>query len=151
MPKIQNSKEQKKDILMRKMSISKKARAIILLDLRDESVKIFLRDACRMLDIALIESYSSEDIFGSDACISDGLWVLDLVSLMKESVVPIVPKAHALIASLHEFDPMKFEGNAFIYESVNPYLIFEKLVRYLENIRYAGDRRTLIANVEKTF
>ncbi len=55
---------------------------------------------------------------------------------MKQSVVPIVTRGHPLISSLREFDPMKFEGNAFIAESLNKYLIFEKLIRYLENIRY---------------
>lgn len=70
---------------------------------------------------------------------------------MKHSVVPIVPKDHSLITSLREFDPMKFEGNAFIYDTVNSYLIFEKLICYLENIRYVGDKRTLLNNIGKTF
>jgi hypothetical protein len=46
---------------------------------------------------------------------------------------------------------MKFEGNAFLFATADKYLIFEKLIRYLENIRYAGDKRTLLGNVEKTF
>jgi hypothetical protein len=46
---------------------------------------------------------------------------------------------------------MKFEGNAFLFATADKYLILEKLIRYLENIRYAGDRRTLINNVGKTF
>ena len=86
-----------------------------------------------------------------DACITDGRGSMDLVNLMKHSIVPIVPRIHPLVLSLREFDPMKFEGNAFIYESENPYLIFEKLIRYLENVRYVGDKRTLLNNVGKTF
>lgn len=70
---------------------------------------------------------------------------------MKHYVIPIIVKDHPLSMSLSEFEPMKFQGNAFIYESMNPYLIFEKLVRYLENIRYMGDKRILLNNVGKTF
>jgi hypothetical protein len=48
------------------------------------------------------------------------------------------------------FNPMKFEGNAFIFEEATSYLMFEKLVRYLENIRYPWDKRTLLQNLENT-
>jgi hypothetical protein len=44
---------------------------------------------------------------------------------------------------------MKFEGNAFIFDSINEFQMFEKLIRALENMRYAGDKRMLLANVEK--
>lgn len=151
MPKIPNQKEQKRETVIRKFGFPKSVRAVIFLDIQDESVQNFLREAAMVLNIGIIDSYSDEDVAGYDACITDGIGDINLVQLTKLSVVSILPKSHPLIASFSEFDPMKFEGNAFIYESLNPYLIFEKLIRYLENIRYAGDKRTLMTNVAKTF
>jgi hypothetical protein len=45
---------------------------------------------------------------------------------------------------------MKFEGNAFLFEEKNEFQMFASLVRYLENIRYPGDRKTLLNNVVET-
>lgn len=151
MPKTQNIKEQSRDTLVRKLWLPKNIRAIILIDISDTITREFIISACDTLGVAHVETLDKEDIAGYDAVITDGAGDLDLVSLIQSSVVPILPRTHALSASFREFDPMKFEGNAFIYESVNPYLVFEKLVRYLENVRYAGDKRTLLNNLNKTF
>ena len=151
MQKIQTSHDQHRVALMRKLWADRSTRALILLDIRDPEVKKFLSDAAPLLNITLSETLDSDSLGGYDACITDGLGDLDLVNLVKHSVVPILPQDHALIQSFREFDPMKFEGNAFIFSSVNSYLIFEKLIRYLENIRYPGDKRTLLNNVGKTF
>jgi hypothetical protein len=45
---------------------------------------------------------------------------------------------------------MKFEGNAFLFEKVDEYQMFASLVRYLENVRYPGDKRTLLKNVSES-
>lgn len=151
MPKAQNQKDLKKEALMRKLGATKSTRALIYLDVQDETTQSFLSEASKYLDIILIRDYSAEDAPWYDAIITDGISGIDLVSMVQQGIVPILSRTHPLIQSFREFDPMKFEGNAFIYESVNPYLIFEKLIRYLENIRYAGDKRTLLNNVNKTF
>jgi len=44
---------------------------------------------------------------------------------------------------------MKFDGNAFLFEKVDEYQMFAALVRYLENVRYPGDKRTLLKNVSE--
>ena len=136
---------------MRKTASPKATRAIIILDTQDEILLSFLKEAAPHIAITLVDTVDPENLSGYDACISDGMGDIDLVHLMKHGVVPLVTRSHPLIASLREFDPMKFEGNAFIAESLNTYLIFEKLIRYLENIRYTGDKRTLLNNVGKTF
>jgi hypothetical protein len=151
MPKVQTQKDQKKETLMRKIGATRSTRACIILDIADKSISEFLIAGSQYLDIKLIEHPEVDDLWGYDAIITDGLSGVDLVHSVQAGIVPIIPRDHPLIASFREFDPMKFEGNAFIYESVNLYLIFEKLVRYLENIRYAGDKRTLLNNVNKTF
>lgn len=45
---------------------------------------------------------------------------------------------------------MQFEGNAFIYETLETFPLFEKIIRAFENMRYAGDRRVLLKNVIQT-
>lgn len=45
---------------------------------------------------------------------------------------------------------MKFEGNAFLFDPANQFQMFAALVRYLENVRYPGDKRTLVKNVSET-
>lgn len=151
MPKAQNQKDQKKEALIRKLGATKSTRAFIYMDVEDEIVQNFLLEASKYLDIVLIQDYIAEDAPWYDAIITDGVSDIDLVSIVQQGIVPILSRTHPLIESFREFDPMKFEGNAFIYETVNPYLIFEKLIRYLENIRYAGDKRTLLNNIQKTF
>jgi hypothetical protein len=44
---------------------------------------------------------------------------------------------------------MKFEGNAFLFDEKNEYQIFAALIRFLENVRYPGDKKTLLQNVMK--
>jgi hypothetical protein len=65
--------------------------------------------------------------------------------------VPILPKENHLSVSLHEFDPMHFEGNSFLFVKMNPYAIFEKIISYLENIKFPEDKRILLKNVSNTF
>jgi hypothetical protein len=74
-----------------------------------------------------------------------------MISLVQATVVPILPIKNNFATNFSEFDPMKFSGNAFLFEQTDIYHIFEKLIRFLENIRYAGDRRTLMENLKKTF
>ena len=151
MPQTLTQKDHSRSALLRKLEVPKNTRAIVYLDIIDRDTHAFLKEAGKYLNIVFMSHGEKVDGEECDACITDGCWDLDLVNLMKHSVVPIVPKDHSLITSLREFDPMKFEGNAFIYDTVNSYLIFEKLICYLENIRYVGDKRTLLNNIGKTF
>jgi hypothetical protein len=83
------------------------------------------------------------------------MWITDtadtaipILELSKNRIVPIVPKMDEYADVFSEFDPMKFTGNAFIFQTVNQFQMFEKLIRALENMRYAGDKRMLLENVE---
>ncbi len=150
---------QKDDIrskILRQHNYGFKSRALILLDISDREIHDFLLEAAKVLDIVLIPSVGREEEKSEyawfDAYISDGISLnIDMVALVQAWVVPIIPIENSFPKVFLEFDPMKFEGNAFLYKSVNKYLIFEKLIRYLENIRYTGDKRTLLNNLEKTF
>ena len=148
---IKNQKEENRAKLAKSLGLPKNTRAIILSFVKDESIKLFLREVCGALSLTLVTGIDDLAVEWADAFITD---VFDddlpLEALLGHHVVPIVPKNPHFDKVFKEFNPMKFEGNAFIFEEPNQYLIFEKLVRYLENIRYAGDKRTLLQNIEKT-
>ena len=91
-----------------------------MLDISDPLIREFLQKAGKELDISFIEQTG----------------FLDIVALVKAGVTPILPKKNAFGSNFSEFDPMKFTGNAFLFESTESYHILEKLVRYLENVRY---------------
>ncbi len=148
---IKNQKEENRTLLTKSLGLPKNTRAIILSFVEDDELRAFLRDACSALGVVFLTSKDDLALHGADAFITDGFHTdLPLPELMKHIVVPIVPKDAKHEKSFKEFNPMKFEGNAFIFDEVNTFLVFEKLVRYLENIRYSGDKRTLLQNVEKT-
>jgi hypothetical protein len=148
---IKNMKEEKRVILTKSLSLPKNTRAIVLCYIQDESLKEFLRDAANALWVSLLTGIDDKAREGADAFITD---VLDesvpFDELLKNIVIPIIPRDKRYEKTLTEFNPMKFEGNAFIFEEANKFLMFEKLVRYLENIRYPWDKRTLLQNIEKT-
>lgn len=77
-------------------------------------------------------------------------WV-DVVKNMVAWIVPIMPEKNTYSWILKDFNPMKFEGNWFFWKKHSPYCIFEKIITYLENIKFPEDKRTLIKNVTNTF
>ena len=154
--KKSSQKDEIRSKILREMSVSPKSRALILIDIADADIVGFLFEVGKSLDIAMVvatwSAWEKWVYAGYDAVISDGVSShLDMVALVQSGVVPILPVESAFSTLFTEFDPMRFVGNAFLFATVDKYLIFEKLVRYLENIRYAGDKRTLMTNLEKTF
>lgn len=146
-----NHKEEKRAILMKSLSLPKHTRSIVLCYIKDEEVKEFLRDACSALSVTLLTWIDDTAIEGADAFITDHLdESIPLATLLQHVTIPIVPKDKQFEKVFTEFNPMKFEWNAFIFESCNKFLVLEKLIRFLENIRYPGDKRTLLQNIEKT-
>ncbi len=150
-PNIKNQKEEKRAALLRSLALPKTTRAIIVSYVHDETLMISLRDACEAIGVKLVTGIDETVIAWADAFITDQLdETVPLKDLMKNHVVPILPQSEEHAKTFIEFNPMKFEGNAFLFESVNIYTLFEKVVRYLENIRYPWDKRTLLQNIEKT-
>ena len=76
---------------------------------------------------------------------------IEVGKCMKANIVPIMPEKNVFSGILKEFSPMKFEGNGFFWKNDNPYCMFEKVVAYLENIKFPEDRRVLLKNVSETF
>ncbi len=145
-----NQKEDSRQLLIRQLAIPKKVRAIVLSYIKDPEILKFFHSACSAIWVVLITEIDNTAISGADIWITD---IFDenipLQSLAQQRVIPVVPFNWSKIYT--EFDPMKFEGNAFLFESMNEFQMFEKLIRALENMRYAGDKRMLLQNVEKSF
>lgn len=150
---IINLKKEHKKNFLKFFPAHKKSRAIILNYVRNPELKAKIDEACSAIGVFVLygneitEDISPEVYFGAiDACVSDNSSKneeLDILFL--EKIVPILPSNTEY--KLKEFNPMKFEGEAFLFADANFYLIFEKICRFLENSQYAGDRRTMIKNL----
>lgn len=145
---IKNQKEEQRAILLRAHGLPKTTRAIVVSYVQNAGIQAFLTLACASLGVILLEEKNETILAGADA------WITDIIdtsipvnTLLHNIVVPIVPIGDKRFS---DFNPMKFEGNAFLFEKVDEYQMFASLVRYLENVRYPGDKRTLLKNVSET-
>lgn len=145
-----NQKESDRTALLRKLSLPKDTRAIILSYMHDPALIGWLSGACSAIGATLILDPDEEDIRWADIFVADRFDGILLEELLAARVVPVIPQDISDSKRFKEFNPMKFEGNAFIYESSNEFQIFEKIIRALENMRYPGDKRTLLKNIEET-
>lgn len=147
---IKNQKEERRTTLIRAIWAKKDTRALILSYIKDHQIRDFLLRASEAIWVKLLLISDELAIEGADAFIADTITGdIPLDTLLHNWVVPIVPTDTAP-KKLSEFNPMKFEGNAFLFEEKNEFQMFASLVRYLENIRYPGDRKTLLNNVVET-
>lgn len=148
----QEKKHELRKSLKAHFNISPKTRAIVVSRIKDPVIHTFLSDASEALDFTLLSSdVPDEMIGGADACLLQGNEsTLFLENLLPFWVVPILPKKSDLSHIFDDFNPMKFTGNAFIYKKNNPFLIFEKLCAFLENMRYPWDKKILKKNIRQT-
>jgi hypothetical protein len=143
---LKNYKEEQRAALMRSLSLAKTTRALVIAYISDAEIRAFIDEATRSIDVVLLED-SEANRNGADAFITDSWSLAPKDELMKSAVVPIGPTAWAKEIDLTEFNPMKFEGNAFLFDKPDKYTMFAALVRYLENVKYPGDKRTLLKNI----
>lgn len=144
-----NKKEELRSLLLHNRSLPKNTRAIVLSYIQNPEILEFFRVACEAIWVVFIVDIDDTATSGSD------IWITDMINdtipleiLCKNHVIPVVPWELQYKKIFMEFDPMKFEWNAFIFEKKNQFQMFEKLIRAIENMRYAGDKRTLLQNVE---
>lgn len=72
---------------------------------------------------------------------------MDPIACMREGIVPILPEGNIYSGILTQFNPMRFEGNAFIAKSQAKFCLFERAAAYLENVKFPEDKRVLVKNV----
>lgn len=140
--------KEKKDFrknFFKQYKIPKTARAIVVNNLENEKIRKSITEACLSVDIFVIENNSDLDLFGVDAIIGDKIDKNFITNISDNLVIPIMLNPKDKI--FKEFNPMKFEWNAFLFEKIELFSIFEKISRMLENSLYIGDRRTLLKNI----
>lgn len=140
--------KEKKDFrknFFKQYKIPKTARAIVVNNLENEKIRKSITEACLSVDIFVIENNSDLDFLGVDAIISDKIDKNFITNISDNLVIPIMLNPKDKI--FKEFNPMKFEWNAFLFEKIELFSIFEKISRMLENSLYIGDRRTLLKNI----
>lgn len=144
-----NKKDEARSILLRHLELPKVTRAIVVSYIKNPEIFLFLKNACDAIGVVLISETDDIILAWADIWITDAIdSATPILELSKKRIVPIVPKMDEYADVFSEFDPMKFTGNAFIFQTVNQFQMFEKLIRALENMRYAGDKRMLLENVE---
>ena len=154
--------------LMNLHKFDKTVTAVGIVGIQDESLRNFVvaglsaidvgaivvgaRDIPQYRNIGGIDKLNENELLGFDFFIFDNeAGGIDVVKLMQHGIVPIMPEANVFSGILKPFNPMKFEGNGFFWKRTEPYRVFERVVAYLENIRFPEDKRILIKNVMETF
>jgi hypothetical protein len=143
-----NQKDEDRATLLRHMELPKGTRAIVVSYIKSPEILKFIDSACQAIGVVLVTDTQDIVISGADIWITDSLDnSIPIEELSKKMVVPVVPLIDSYKDIFTEFDPMKFTGNSFIFQGVNQFQMFEKLIRALENMRYTGDKRMLLENV----
>jgi len=106
----------------------------------------------KIQNVAYAKTVYINDIAGVDFFVFDGESDdINVMEYMKAGAVPILPQENIFSGIIKPFNPMVFEGNGFLFPKNNPYCIFERIVAFLENVRFPEDRRILYKNVRETF
>jgi len=169
LPEIRKIKETAKTGLKEELMFPKSVPILALVHIADEATQNFILEGLSAIGVANVVISDTLDVSGRryagvkstvtegemyafDVLIYDGESEgIDIVKYMKAGVIPITTDRTVFSGVLKDFNPMKFEGNGFFFASNNPYCIFEKIVTYLENIKFPEDRRILLKHVLETF
>lgn len=158
---LYKQKQISKKVLEKKYNIPRSRQFILLLDIIDDTIRNSLIEACKIIDIEVLlyriehntslPVFSGNDFSGVDIFLTDMERTVPLIEIVQAGVVPILPEMNSYGKSFSQFNPMRFEGNAFLYNTMNVYTLFEQIVRYMENVRFPEDRNVLLQNVVQTF
>lgn len=97
-------------------------------------------------NVKVVKEVSEELSSGFDFIVCDNE-VSNLGRYFEKWVVPLAPKENYMSSILKEFNPMKSEGNSFLYDDENKWSIFYAITRYLENCKFPYDKKSLVKNV----
>jgi hypothetical protein len=135
-------------------SFPKNTRALALLDIHDAHIRQFILDAAAGIGFSCVvytPDIARSTYPGYDICILDAHSDIDIQAMVRAQVAPILPVENIYKGILRDFDPMRAEGNAFLYHKNEKYAILEQVLRYLENSKYSADNNILLKNLKKTF
>jgi len=97
-------------------------------------------------NVAFTDTLPEDLNMGFDFVVCDNE-VSNLWKYFENGVVPLLPKKNHMSSILKEFNPVKSEGNSFLYNSEDKWSIFYAITRYLENCKFPYDKRNLVKNV----
>lgn len=161
---IFNEKKENNLKLKENFGFQKKDKCIWLVKLSDKKLIVDLREAfvnlpvCFLIEMPNIETEKlGKNIIATSNIPEKYLSWFDFIvcdkninclqKYLKKGVVPIISKQNPLKTILKDFNALKNIWNSYIYESENKWLIFEALVRYLENYKFPFDNKNLVKNV----
>ncbi|MDQ1343499.1 MAG: hypothetical protein QG650_218 [Patescibacteria group bacterium] len=165
---LRATKEAAKTGLRDEYGFPKASAAIALVSVTDPVKRDFLLEGLSAVGVAAVAVTTDEipelrnvvavtkttanELYAFDFFVSDGESEdLDIVKCMKAGVTPILPEKNVFSGILKDFNPMKFEGNAFLFKDDNQFRMFAATVSYLENVKFPEDRRILLKHVAETF
>lgn len=140
---ISQKKKIQREIILHN-NFSKKSRWILLNSIHDPELKSSITLACEDIGLEVLENIDTSMLPGIDYVVSDEI-TKDFSVYTDHGIIPIIPEG--ISKSFQEFNPMKFQGNAFLFKKSSIFCIFEKICRALENTSYPWDRRYLIKNI----
>ncbi len=168
LPELKAIKDTAKTNLKEDIGLPKSLPFVALVAIADEATRDFILEGLSAIGLGNVclgevdtttrryagskAEINANELYAYDFVVYDGeLDGLDIVKCMKAGVVPVMPERNIYAGLLKDFNPMKFEGNGFFFKSNNPYCVFEKVVSYLENVKFPEDRRILLKHVSETF
>lgn len=148
--------------LVNKYSFPKTNKALWVVKLSDKKVlKKLLKWMSTLKTNFIVVSNESFDIKSNNIQYTSGDDFLDtgldfiicdheiggICDCFSKGIAPIVIKNSPMDSLLSQFDPMKNEWNAYIYDELNEWCIFTTLIRYLENYKFTFDNKNLVKNI----
>ena len=161
---ILKEKKWKRDQIKNKFSLPPKTKAIWLVKISNKSLIKDLRDtflvlpACFIIEVEWAENEKlGENIIATSKIEPKSLVWFDFIVCDEDIknmnkyfelwITPIISTKNPLNSILQEFNPIKNEWNAYLFENTEKWNIFYAIVRYLENYKFPFDNKNLVKNV----
>lgn len=158
---ILKQKKEDSDLIKNKYKLLKKHKALWLIEINDKEI---LDDLIIWLSVLpsnfVVITKEKYDINYSNVVVLKSIetkvcfdFVVcdncndNLLEYMKSLIVPIVSKENHLNSILKEFQPIKNEGNSYLYDNIDKWSIYYAIVRYLENFKFSFDNKNLVKNL----
>ncbi len=157
-------KKEKNTIMKKRFWLLLKHKSLWLIKLTNKSLIKDLRDgllvlpSCFIVYVEWIEheklwnnivatwNIQEQDLIGFDFIVCDEN-IENINSYFEKWITPLMPHKSHINSILKEFNPIKNDGNSYLFEITDKWAIFYALVRYLENYRFPFDNKNLVKNV----
>ncbi|MDD3145342.1 MAG: hypothetical protein PHV23_04495 [Candidatus Gracilibacteria bacterium] len=161
---ILKEKKEKNILLKKKFGLPVKDKAIGLIKISNKALIKDLRDGLISLpsgfilevdgaatekigeNIIATSKIDENDLIGFDFIVCDNT-IENLNKYFELGITPLISSKNHLNSILKEFNPVKNEGNSYLFETLDKWSVFYSIVRYLENFKFPFDNKNLVKNV----